>query len=122
MSAFGGAMSTACHRIEVYEPFEYDGPNPLIVAGRGLLVTPDKKDAYLLDLDVPLNIDGVKYKQIIVRPRYPDPIERVTESNCTVLILLVKDGCSPEVGSEFQYNDIQNWGIGKISLKKNGTG
>jgi len=114
-------MSTACHRIEVYEPFEYDGPNPLMVTGRGLLVTPDKKDAYLLDLSAPLDIDGVKYRQVIVRPRYPDPIERVTESNCTVLILLVKEGCSPEVGSEFQYNDIQNWGIGKISLKKNGT-
>ena len=114
-------MSIACHRIEVYEPFEYDGPNPLMVTGRGLLVTPDKKDAYLLDLRAPLDINGVNYRQVIVRPRYPDPIERVTESNCTVLILLVKEGCSPEVGSEFQYNDILNWGIGKISLKKNGT-
>jgi len=111
-------MSTRCHRIEVYEPFEYDGPNPLLVVGRGLLATPDKKDAYLLDLHTPISIDGEKYKQIIVRPRYPDPIERATESTCTVLILLVKDGGSPQVGDQFQYNDILNWGIGKISLQK----
>jgi hypothetical protein len=122
MPIVGGAMSTTCHRIEVYEPYEYDGPNPLIVVGRGLLTTPDKKEAYLLDLHVPLTIDGETYKQIIVRPRYPDPIERVTESNCTVLILLVKEGSSPKVGDEYQYSDILNWGIGKISLKKNGTG
>ncbi|MDX5151437.1 MAG: hypothetical protein R3188_03090 [Acidiferrobacterales bacterium] len=114
-------MSNRCHRIEVYEPFEYDGPNPLLVVGRGLLVTPDKKDAYLLDLHAPLNIDGKTYKQIIIRPRYPDPIERVTASTCTVLILLVKEGVSPEVGDQFQYNDILNWGIGKISPQKNGS-
>ena len=62
----GGVLSTSCHRIEVYEPFEYDGPNPLIVAGRGLLVTPDKKDAYLLDLHTPIQFEGENYNQIIL--------------------------------------------------------
>lgn len=114
-------MSTRCHRIEVYEPFEYDGANPLLVVGRGLLVTPDKKDAYLLDLHAPMIIDGEMYNQIIVRPRYPDPIERATDSTCTVLILLVKKGSAPKVGDQFQYNDILNWGIGKISLQKTDT-
>lgn len=115
-------MPQTCHRIEIYEPFEYEGPNPLVVVGRGLLITPDRKDAYLFDLQTPISIDGLTYKQIIVRPRYPDPIERVTESSCTVLILLVKEQSSLNVGDQFQYNDILNWGIGRISLKKNGAG
>ena len=114
-------MSENCHRIEVYEPFEYEGPNPLLVSGRGMLETPDRKEAYLLDLHSPLDVAGEKYSQLIVRPKYPDPIERVTESNCTVLILLVKQGSKPILGEPFQYGDILNWGIGKISLKKNGT-
>jgi len=114
-------MSENCHRIEIYEPFDFDGPNPLFVSGLGLLETPDKKEAYLLKLQDALEIDGEIYHQLIVRPRYPDPIERATESNCTVLILLVKQGSTVNSGESFQYNDIVNWGIGKISVKKNGT-
>lgn len=111
-------MSPGCHRIEVYEPFEYNGPNPLILVGCGLLTTPDKKEAYLLAVQEPLRIDDTEYRQIIVRPRYPDPIERVTESNCTVIISLVRPDRSVEVGGEYQYGDILNWGIGKINLQK----
>lgn len=111
-------MPVSSHRIEVYEPFEYDGPNPLMVTGEGVLQTPDKKDAYLLSVIESLDIDGASYKQIVVRPKYLDPIERATESNCTVIVSLVKPDNSIQIGGQYQYTEVLNWGIGKISLLK----
>lgn len=103
------------HQIEVYEPFEYDGPNPLITIGQGIVDSPDKKQVYLLAVDTDLEIDGVNYRQILVRPRFPDPIERAISSSCTVIISLVKADRIIEVGGAYQYMDVVNWGIGKIN-------
>lgn len=103
------------HQIEVYEPFEYEGPNPIVVIGQGLVGSPDKKEVFLLGVDTDLEIDGVIYRQIIVRPRFPDPIERATSSACTVIISLVKADRSLDVGGAYQYLDVVNWGIGKIN-------
>ncbi len=108
-------MQASSHRIEVYEPFEYDGPNPINLKAEGLLVTPDKKDAFLLGVDTVLSIDGEEYRQIVVRPRFLDPIERATQSSCTVIISLVRPDHSIDVDSQYQYTDVLNWGIGKIN-------
>jgi hypothetical protein len=103
------------HQIEVYEPFEYEGPNPILVIGQGLVNSPDKKEVFLLGVETDLEIDGVAYRQVLVRPRFPDPIERATTSACTVIISLVKADRRIDVGSAYQYPDVVNWGIGKIN-------
>lgn len=108
-------MIVSSHRIEVYEPFEYDGPNPLILSRIGTLKTPDKKDAYLFSITKTIVIEGNSYGQIVVRPKFLDPIERVTESICTVMISLVRPDHVIEVGTEYCYADVLNWGIGKIN-------
>jgi len=112
-------MQGSMHQIEVYEPFEYEGPNPIVVIGQGLVDSPDRKEVFLLSVETELEIDGVVYRQILVRPRFPDPIERATSSSCTVIISLVKAGRSIEVGSAYQYLDVVNWGIGKINTYTN---
>ena len=108
-------MLVSSHRIEVYEPFEYIGPNPLILNSIGVLKTPDKKDAHLFLLTRAIVIEGHSYDQLVVRPKFLDPIERVVESNCTVMISLVRPDRLIEAGGEYCYADVLNWGVGKIN-------
>lgn len=108
-------MLVSSHRIEVYEPFEYSGPNPLLLSSIGTLKTPDNKDAHLFSCTNTIVIEGVAYNQLVVRPKFLDPIERVTESNCTVMIFLVRPDHVIEVGGDYCYADVLNWGVGKIN-------
>jgi len=108
-------MNDLSHRIEIYEPYEYDGPNPLLLSTQGLLITPDRKDAVLMSINEAIHVEGEDYKLIVLRPKYQDPITRVTESNCTVIISLVRPQSVIEAGGQYQYADVMNWGVGKIN-------
>lgn len=109
-------MNNSSHRIEIFEPYEYNGPNPLLLSFSGSLITPDKKPAVLLTAIETINIDDQDFSQVVVRPKHLDPIERVTESNCTVIISLVRPHSLMADGDQYQYADVMNWGVGKIKL------
>lgn len=108
-------MTATRHRIEIFEPEDYVGPNPLYATGMRLLDSPDHKRAYLLELTEPINLDEGSIEHIIIRPRHSDPIERARDSVCTVVIACVRPDYEPgEVA--YTYPGIINWGIGKISV------
>jgi hypothetical protein len=107
-------MNNSRHRIEIYEPEEFT-TQQLKARGVSVIQSPEHKGAYLLTLEEPLGIDDEKVHEIVLRPRHDDPIERCVSSTCTVVISCVKPGISLASADEYQYTDVVNWGIGKIT-------
>ncbi len=104
------------HLLEVYEPYEYEGPNPIRVCGSCVLKGPNGTNYYLLDVDTPVHTADADVAQILVTPRYNgDCISRAEESMCTVNICVVKAGVTLEAESGLQFDDIKHWGVGKIT-------
>ena len=58
------------HVLEIYEPYEYAGPNPLNVEGVAVLPGPSRENYYLLRLADPLQFEQELVEQVLVVPRY----------------------------------------------------
>ncbi len=112
---------TRKHCVELYEPSDYEGPLPLCATAIDIIDGPEHTKAYLLDLVEPITVEEEVCKQIVVRPRHDDPIERVVSSPCTVVIYCVKKGSELGADSEYKYTGVINWGIGKIRPTENGN-
>lgn len=109
------------HLLEVYEPYEYEGPNPMHVLGVGVLRGPNGAFYYLLDVEGDLRLGDDPVLQFLVLPRYNgDKIERAELSSCTVNIERVRPGVHLQAGNAFSYQDVTHWGVGKI-VHMNGT-
>ena len=109
-------MNEHKHLLEVYEPYSYEGPNPMRVLGSGVLRGPNGASYYLLTLDGTLELDQAAVAQLLVLPRYNgDKIERAEQSCCTVNIARVKPGVTLNPGDAFAYADVSHWGVGKIT-------
>lgn len=108
-------MEIRRHYIEVYEPEEYEGPKPIYATGVSLIGGPERSQAYLLELAEPLTVESDECKQIVVRPRHNDPIDRTLASPCTVVIHCVKSDHVLDADASYKYTDVVNWGIGKIT-------
>lgn len=110
------------HRLEVYEPYDYTGTNPLPLAGVGTLRGGNGTFYYLLEPASPLELNGEQIHQLLVLPRYTgDPICNIEDGSCTVNIECVIPGARLEPNTPFSYNDIKHWGVGKIT-RANGNG
>lgn len=112
-------MNAKTHVIEIYDPNDYAGPNPIKVSGLGVIRGPDKTEYYLLQLRNPVEYNGDMVEQLIVQPRYfGDKILRVINDACTVGIMRVKANkvLQPEV--MFEHGSCAFWGAGKISPSK----
>jgi hypothetical protein len=107
-------MNNSRHRIEIYEPEEYT-TQPLLARGITVIESPEHKQAYLLTLEESLETDEGAVHEIVLRPRHDDPIDRCVSSTCTVVISCVKPGISLASANCYQYTDVVNWGIGKIT-------
>lgn len=111
----GDVMGEHKHLLEVYEPYEYTGPNPLHVLGGGLLRGPNGAFYYLLNVEGDVQLNGDPVLQMLVLPRYNgDKIERAEQSTCTVNIECVRSGITLLAGAPFGYADVRHWGVGKI--------
>ncbi|MBZ0071707.1 MAG: hypothetical protein WCY26_06510 [Thiohalobacteraceae bacterium] len=109
------------HLLEIYEPYEYEGPNPIHVLGTGVLRGPNGASYYLLGVNGGLQLNDDLVEQLLVLPRYNgDKIERAEQSCCTVNIVRVHAGVRLCPGAPFAYSDITHWGVGKIT-PLNGT-
>lgn len=105
------------HVIEIYEPYEYTGSNPLIVDGIAVLEGPMHNNYYLLDVSAPFEFDHQRVAQILVAPKYNgDKIDRAVISSCTVSIACVPFGTHLDPRTPLKFEDIQRWGVGKISI------
>ena len=109
-------MSQQQHVLEVYEPYEYSGPNPLNAEGIAVLPGPSRENYYLLQLKQPFEFEREMIEQVLVVPRYNgDKIDRAGSSACTVNIARVPAGASLESKSRLSFEDFLRWGVGKIS-------
>lgn len=105
------------HVLEVYEPYEYTGKNPLLMEGVAVLPGPGRENYYLLRLDVPLDCAKDKIEQLLVSPHYMgDKIDRAVSSTCTVNIARVPASVELDDKGRLRFDDLHRWGVGKISL------
>jgi hypothetical protein len=103
-------------RIEIYDPSDYEGPDPMKVNGIGVVYGPERTEYYLVEVDQPLKINGYDVAQLLLRPRYfEDKISRVENDACTIGILLVKPEITLEADLEFDIDNTVRWGAGKIT-------
>lgn len=109
-------MTQQQHLLEIYEPYEYEGLNPLVIGGVALLAGPTRNQYYLLQLDDPFDFEQQRIRQLLVSPRYNgDRIDRAVSSTCTVNIARVAPGVDLTQRSSLDYDEIERWGVGKIS-------
>ena len=108
-------MTSKLHVIEIYEPAEYEGPNPMRVSGVGVVYGPDKSEYYLLEVVSPFDHTGDSVNQVLVQPRYfGDKIDRAINDICTVGIIRVKPDVILSSDSDFELSSSFYWGCGKI--------
>jgi hypothetical protein len=109
-------MTEQQHVLEVYEPYDYTGPNPLTARGVAVLHGPSREDYYLLQLDHPFDFENEKVTQVLVVPRYNgDKIDRAVSSTCTVNIARVPADVTLDEKTHLTFEDFLRWGVGKIS-------
>ncbi|MEJ2685685.1 MAG: hypothetical protein P8124_00505 [Gammaproteobacteria bacterium] len=109
-------MTAQHHLLEIYEPYDYQGRNPINVEGVGVVKGPNGTFYYLLDLAEPLEVDAETVSQLLLLPRYNgDSIERATTSTCTVNVCRTRGGIRMQADVTFSFEDIRHWGVGKIA-------
>lgn len=108
-------MTTQHHSLEIYEPYDYHGANPLMVSGVMVLAGPMRDKYYLVELDQPLIIEQLQLSQLLVQPRYNgDKIDRAVSSTCTVNICRVISSTDLSQLDKLTFDDFERWGVGKI--------
>lgn len=110
-------MTEQKHVLEVYEPYDYQGINPLNVAGIAVLTGPMRDNYYLVKLENPFCIDrDVNVEQLLIQPRYNgDKIDRAVSSACTVNIARVTSDSDLANSGRVSFEDFERWGVGKIN-------
>ncbi len=108
---------TQQHVLEIYEPYEYTGQNPLTAEGIAVIPGPSRERYYLLRIASPFEYEHQTVIQFVVMPRYNgDKIDRAVSSTCTVNIARVPDGVDLSDKPELTFDDFLRWGVGKISV------
>ena len=109
-------MTMQHHVLEIYEPYEYAGENPLNVEGVAILPGPTREKYYLLRVVTPFSVDQEMVEQVLILPRYNgDKIDRAVDSSCTVNIARVPAGIHLDDRTKISFEDFERWGVGKIS-------
>lgn len=105
------------HVLEIYEPYDYEGLNPLNVAGIAVLAGPMRDNYYLVRLENPFCIDrDISVEQLLIQPRYNgDKIDRAVSSTCTVNIARVTSSTDLGNDDKLSFEDFERWGVGKIN-------
>lgn len=109
-------MTAQHHLLEIYEPYDYNGRNPINAEGVGVVRGPNGTTYYLLDLVDPFEVEAETVNQLLLLPRYNgDGIERATCSTCTVNVCRTRAGTRMQADSTVSFEDIRHWGVGKIA-------
>lgn len=113
-------MANATHVIELYEPGNFTGHNPMHIKGVGVIRGRDRVEYFLANLVEPFDCDGDHVEQIVLQPRYyGDKIQRAEKDLCTISILRVRPDVSLNVDSTLDFSSIIKWGCGKITPIRN---
>lgn len=109
-------MSKQEHVLEVYEPYDYQGDNPIHAAGVSVLPGPMRDEYYLVQIEHPFQIGAAEVELLLIQPRYNgDKIDRAVSSTCTVNISRVTHALNTDPGERLSFEDFERWGVGKIS-------
>jgi hypothetical protein len=109
-------MTIQHHALEIYEPYDYHGDNPLSVSGIAILAGPMRDNYYLVKLEHAVVIDQKDVTHLLVQPHYNgDKIDRAVASTCTVNIARVMGDSDLSQVEKLTFDDFQRWGVGKIS-------
>lgn len=110
-------MSQQQHVLEIYEPYDYQGNNPLHAAGVSVLPGPMRDHYYLLRVEPPFQLGADQVELLLIQPRYNgDKIDRAVSSTCTVNIARVTRFSENDEVERVSFEDFERWGVGKISL------
>ena len=110
-------MTKTEHVLEVYEPYDYQGDNPIHAAGISVLPGPMRDEYYLVELEHPFRIDATEVNHLLLQPHYNgDKIDRAVSSTCTVNICRLIHAPNPDSDERLSFDDFERWGVGKISL------
>lgn len=110
-------MTHTKHILEIYEPYDYQGPNPMVASGISTAVDPTGVEYFLLELAKPIAIADAELEQLLVKPRYNgDRIDRATSSSCTVCICRVMPGAHVNGDGHFDFEQVHHWGVGRIAM------
>ena len=110
-------MPQSKHILEIYEPYDYSGPNPMLLTGVSTAMDPTGIEYFLLQLPEPLVLADLCLQQMLVKPRYNgDMIERATASSCTVCICRVLPEHYINGSGFFEFEQVNHWGVGKITV------
>jgi hypothetical protein len=75
-----------------------------------------RHDYYLLRLDKPFVFEQEMVELLLVSPRYNgDKIDQMVSSACTVNIARVPPNTDLQKKGSVSLEDVQRWGVGKIS-------
>ena len=106
---------TQQHVLEIYEPYDYTGENPVTAEGIAVIPGPMREQCYLLQISSPFEFECETVKQFIIVPHYNgDLIDRAVSSTCTVNIARVPCGVDLSDKLILTFNDFLRWGVGKI--------
>ncbi|MCO6414040.1 MAG: hypothetical protein J5I92_14960 [Thiogranum sp.] len=109
-------MTLQQHILEIYEPYEYAGENPLNVEGIAIIPGPTRENYYLLRVETPFEFDHETVEHVLILPRYnDDKIDRAVSSSCTVNIARIPAGVDLSDKPKITFDDFLRWGVGKIS-------
>jgi hypothetical protein len=120
LCGYEGLMQS--HLIQVSEPWEFVGPkgqHSFSVKGLGLVKSPPQENwgngFYLVEVDIPFEIDGELVRQLICSPRYEgDTLEMVVSSECTVGIARVRPNYNLAVDCVVNDKEVHYCAIGSI--------
>ncbi len=104
------------HSLEIYEPYDYEGANPICLRAIGIIKGPVGNGRFLLEVVKPFEYREELIQQVLVNCRYQeDSIQRPVSSGCTVNIARVRSHFSLSIDSELSYEQFTHWGVGKIT-------
>ncbi len=110
-------MKQQQHILEIYEPYDYQGDNPIHAAGISVLKGPMRDEYYLVKVEHPFQFESTEVEQLLIQPRYNDDnIDRAVTSTCTVIISRVINNPGTDHGERLSFEDFERWGVGKITL------
>jgi len=108
---------TKQHVLEIYEPYEYTGQNPVTAEGIAVIPGTTRERYYLLQISSPFEFERETVEQFVIMPHYNgDKIDRAVSSTCTVNIARAPSGVDLSAKDILTFDDFLRWGVGKISL------
>lgn len=111
-------MSDQSYLLEIYDADGFNGPNPLLVKGKGVVKGPENTKYFIIEAQQDACSEGNHINQLALRAHYnEDSMEKLLGSVTTVGIALFKENGAADLTRNYGFNDFIFWKVGKITPK-----